>query len=114
MGYPHRKLHLSWNLVSDPKHRGSFLDKMACTKEINYLKVICMLFWRKQRPIYFKLQRNRTENGSSNIKDPSIERFQLQMAVLHQSMCISKAGHSILRYIRAEYKDKKHDVSDSH
>ena len=36
------------------------------------------------------------------------------MAVLYQSMCISKAGHSILRYTRAEYKDKKADVSDSH
>ena len=36
------------------------------------------------------------------------------MAVLHKIMCISKAGHSILRYIRAEYKDKKPDVSDSH
>ena len=39
--------------------------------------------------------------------DPSTERFQLQMAVLHQSMCISKAGHSILRHVRVEYKDKK-------
>ena len=36
------------------------------------------------------------------------------MAVLHQSMWISKAGRSILRYIRAEYKDKKPDASDYH
>ena len=36
------------------------------------------------------------------------------MAVLRQSMYISKAGHSILRYAWAEYKDKKPDVSDSH
>ena len=53
------------------------------------------------------MQRNGTEDGSSNIKDFSTERFQQQMTVLHQSMCISKAGHSILRYIRAEYKDNK-------
>ena len=36
------------------------------------------------------------------------------MAVLHQSMCISKAGHYSLRHVRAEYKDKKPDVSDFH
>ena len=46
--------------------------------------------------------------------DPSTEKFQLQIAVLHQSMYISNAGYSILRYIRAKYKDKKPDVSDSH
>ena len=73
-----------------------------------------MLFWIKQRLIYFKLQRNGTENGSSNIKDLSTERFQLQIAVLHQSMGISKAVHSSLRHVRAEYKDKKPDVSDFH
>ena len=52
------------------------------------------------------------QNGSSNIKDSSTQRFQLQMAVLHQSICISKAGHSSLRHVRAEFKDKKPDVSD--
>ena len=36
------------------------------------------------------------------------------MVALHQSMCISKAGHSILRCIRAEYKDKNPDMPDSH
>ena len=38
------------------------------------------------------MQRNETQNGSPNIKDPSTETFQLQMPVLHQSKCISKAG----------------------
>ena len=52
------------------------------------------------------------QNGSSNIKDSSTEGFQLQMAVLHQSICISKAGHSSLKHVRAEIKDKKPDVSD--
>ena len=28
------------------------------------------------------------------------------MAVLHQSMCITKAGHSILRHFRVKHKDK--------
>ena len=36
------------------------------------------------------------------------------MAVLHQSMCISKAGHSSLRHVRAECKDKKPDMSNFH
>ena len=36
------------------------------------------------------------------------------MAVLHQSIYISKAGHSSLRHVRAEFKDKKPDVPDFH
>ena len=31
------------------------------------------------------------------------------MAILHQSMFISKASHSSLRHVRAEYKDKNPD-----
>ena len=46
--------------------------------------------------IYFKRQRNETENGSSNIKDLSTETFQLQMSVLHQS------GPLTLRQVWAE------------
>ena len=51
-------------------------------KGISYLEVICMLFWIKFRLVCFKLQTNGTENGSSNIKDPSTKRFQLQMPIL--------------------------------
>ena len=36
------------------------------------------------------------------------------MAVLDQSMCITKVGHSGLRHVLAEYKDKNPDVSDFH
>ena len=64
--------------------------------------------------MYFKLQRYGIENGLSNIKDPLTGRFQQQMAGLHQSLCISKAGHSSLRHVRAEYKDKNRDVADFH
>ena len=35
------------------------------------------------------------------------------MTVLQQSICIN-VGPSSLRYVRAEYKDKVLDVSDSH
>ena len=67
----------------------------------------------KQGLIYSKIQRNETKNGSSNVKDPSTEIFQLQMPVLHKSKCISKAGPSSPRQVWAEYKDKVPDVSDS-
>ena len=36
------------------------------------------------------------------------------MLVLHQSICISKAGFSSLKQVQAEYNDKIPDVSDSH
>ena len=40
----------------------------------------------------FNFQRDGTGNGFSNIKDTSVESVQLQMSVLHQSLCIFKAG----------------------
>ena len=72
-----------------------------------------MLSWIKKSLKCFKSQRNGTENRSSNNKDTSKEKFQLQMTVLHQSMCI-KVDPSSLRHVLAEYKDKERDVSDSH
>lgn len=64
--------------------------------------------WR----IYLKLQRNGTEKGLPNLKDTFTERFQLQLLVLHQSMCISKAGPSSLRHVMTKHKDKVPDISD--
>ena len=64
--------------------------------------------------MYFKIQRNQTENGSSNINDPSTKRFQLRMSILHQNKRISKSGPLSLRQVWAEYKDNVPDVSDSH
>ena len=72
---------LCWNLPSGPKHWGS-LQK----------QVIFVLIWMKQTLILFNLQRDGTGNGFSNIKDTSVESVQLQMSVLHQSLCIFKAG----------------------
>ena len=73
-----------------------------------------MMFWIKLRLIYFKLKRNKTENGSSKIKEPSTEAFQLQMQVLHQSKCISQVGPLSLRQVWVQYKDKVPDISDFH
>ena len=66
----------------------------------------------KQKVIWFNLQRDGTGNGLSNIKDTFAEVFQLQMSVLHQSMCIIKAGLSSSYDCCAKYKEKVPDVSD--
>ena len=46
-----------------------------------------------------KLQKNETKNRLSNIKDPLTERFEVQILVLHQSMCMCKADSSSLRHV---------------
>ena len=62
--------------------------------------------------MWFNLQRDGTGNGLFNIKDIFAESLQLQMPVLHQSMCIFKAGLSCLCDCWAKYKEKVPDVSD--
>ena len=59
---------------------------------ISCLQVIFVQIWMKQTLIWFSLQRDGTRNRLSNIKDTFAESLQLQMSVLHQSMCIFKAG----------------------
>ena len=49
----------------------------------------------------------------STIKDTLAESFQLQLSVLHQSMCIFKASLSSLSDDWAKYKEKVPDRSDS-
>ena len=50
--------------------------------------------------------------GLSNIKDTFVENLQLQISVLHQSMCIFKADFSSLYDGWAKYNEKVPDVSD--
>ena len=66
----------------------------------------------KQTLIWFNLQRYETGNRLSNIKDTFAESLQLQMSVLHKSMCIFKAGFSSSYYGCANYKEKVPNVSD--
>ena len=61
--------------------------------------------------IWFNLERNETGKGLSNIKDTFAESFQLRMSVLHQSMCIFKAGSSSSYDGWGKYKEKVPDVS---
>ena len=58
------------------------------------------------------MQKNKTENGFST--ETLQLQMPIQMPVLHQCKCISKAGPLRLRQVWAEYKDKVPDVSDSH
>ena len=62
--------------------------------------------------MWFNLQKDRTGNGLSNIKDIFAESLQLQMSVPHQKMCLFKAGLSSLSDGWAKYKEKVPDVSD--
>ena len=66
----------------------------------------------KQTLIWFNLQRDGTKNGSSNIKDTFAESLKLQMSVLHQSMCIFKAGSQVHMIGWAKYKEKVPVVSN--
>ena len=66
----------------------------------------------KQTLIWFNLQGDGTENGLSNIKNTFAESLQLQMSVLHQSMCMFKAGLSSSYDGWVKYKEKVPDVSD--
>ena len=87
---------------------------MACPKEDQLLEGDLHVILDKIEADILQITKNGIENDSPNIKHPSTERFQLKMTVLYHSMCISKVGHSSLRHIRAEYKDKKPDISDFH
>ena len=51
-----------------------------------------VLIWMKQTLIWFKLQRDGTKNGLSNIKETFSESLQLQMSVLHQRMSIFQSS----------------------
>ena len=56
------------------------------------------------------LQRNGTGNGLSNNEDAFAESLQLQTPVVHQSMCIFKAGLSSLSDGWAKHKQKVPDM----
>ena len=60
--------------------------------------------------ISFNIQRDGTGNGSFNINDTFAERLLLQMSVLHQIMCLFKAG--ISNQVHMIAGKKVHDVSD--
>ena len=68
----------------------------------------------KQTLIWFNLQRDRTGNGSSNIKDTFAESVHLQTSVLHLKYeYVQRAGlSSSYDDGQAKYKEKAPDVLD--
>ena len=81
-------------ISSGPKHGGSLQKPWLFLKGNSYLLMIFVLMWMKQTLKWFNLQKDGTGNGLLNIKDTFAESLQLQMSVLHQSMCTFKAGLS--------------------
>ena len=65
----------------------------------------------KQKLIWFYLHKDGTGNWFYNIKGTFAKILQLQMSVLHQIMCIFKAGLSNLHDRWAKYREKVADVS---
>ena len=74
-------------------------------KGISCLQVIFVLILMKKTLIWLSLQRDGTGNGVPNIKDTFAKSSQLQMSVLHQSMCIFKAGLSSSYDCWEKYKE---------
>ena len=66
----------------------------------------------KQTLVWFNLQRDGIGNGLSNTTDTFAKSFQQQMSVLHQSMCIFKAGLSSSYDGWAKNKEKLPNLSD--
>ena len=90
---------LCWDLPSGQKHRGRLQKrKLPSLKGISYLHVIFLLIWMRQTLIWFNLQRDGSGNGLSSIKDTFIERLQLQMSVLHQSMSIFQSSRLVSQF----------------
>ena len=82
---------LFWNLPRDPKktHGFPWREEAVCRW------FSCWSRWKKIL-LWFNLQRDGTGNGLFNIKDTFEEGLLLQMSVLHQCMCIFKAGLSMM------------------
>ena len=76
-------------------------------KGISCLQVIFVLILMKKTLTWLSLQRDGTGNGVPNIKDTFAKSSQLQMSVLHQSMCIFKAGLSSQIHMMAVQNVKK-------
>ena len=89
-GHLNRNLYVMLKFTERSKTPGTTSkNKCLSLKGISWLQVIFMLIWIKQILIWFNLQRDGTGNRLSNIKDTFAEGLQLQISVLHQSMCWS-------------------------
>ena len=104
---------LCWNLLSGPKHHGWLQKKPVLSlKGMSSFAGDFMLIWRKQRLIWFSLQRDGTRNGLSNIKETFAENLQLKISIL----CAKVWAFWSLKFIwwlgKIKCKEKIPDVSD--
>ena len=83
MGRLNINLYVMLKFTERPKTPG-----ITSKKTWLFLQVTFVLIWIKQTLIWFNLQRDGTGNGLSNTRDTFAESLQLQISVLHQSMCI--------------------------
>ena len=83
MGRLNINLYVMLKFTERPKTPG-----ITSKKTWLFLQVTFVLIWIKQTLIWFDLQRDGTGNGLSNTRDTFAESLQLQISVLHQSMCI--------------------------
>ena len=83
MGCLNINLYVMLKFTERPKTPG-----ITSKKTWLFLQVTFVLIWIKQTLIWFNLQRDGTGNGLSNTRDTFAESLQLQISVLHQSMCI--------------------------
>ena len=84
-----RNLYVILEFTERPKTPGitSKITQLSL-KRITCFQGIFVLTQMKQTLIWFNLQRDETGNGLYNIKDTFVERLQLLMSVLHQSMYV--------------------------
>lgn len=64
---------LCWNLANGPKHRGSYLKNMVCTKVNQLLGNNFHTIMGKIEADIFQIIKKETENRSTNIEDTSAE-----------------------------------------
>ena len=83
MGRLNINLYVMLKFTERPKTPG-----ITSKKTWLFLQVTFVLIWIKQTLIWFNLQRDGTGNGLSNTRDTFAESLQLQISVLHQSICI--------------------------
>ena len=83
MGRLNINLYVMLKFTERPKTPG-----ITSKKTWLFLQVTFVLIWIKQTLIWFNSQRDGTGNGLSNTRDTFAESLQLQISVLHQSMCI--------------------------
>ena len=98
---------LCWNLPSGPKHWGSVRKNIVFPKGNKLFAGDLRANLDETNAGMVQFTKRGTGNGLPNIKDTFAESLQQQMSVLHESMCIFKAGLSDVHVIAGQNIKKK-------